>query len=371
MQPLRPSRLLVLLVGCLFLPLTVSASNEGKLDGVVFEPFVIPESCRMAADWWANVVATHPAGTWVPLKLTPTDEQLAAMGLPPAAQLAKMRFPEPTMVKANGERTPVPIDVLIPTSHAPTVTSYGGTGCMGIRPGALVLNMNGGISLCSLAHVYGSAGSYSISTAGHCTTKVGEVLTVVAAVGNDQGALHPVLLDFGKTSKTTGDGGLGKDWALISVDSAAQPLVTPTGCVWGGPRGGAFTQTGSLAYASLYVSPRTKFTYSYDPNVALLQGITHYGHGLGVGAGGTPRVGSAFRWTTTWFEFEGAIMPGDSGSYANVATGQAAGIITHLLVPAIQGNGPDTAAGTRAIVIPATLASGQIVAYPVPLAGAP
>lgn len=354
------------------LPATVALATPSDASDLVVEPFTMPQECRLAADWWANVVATNPPGSWVPLNLVPTDGQLDAMGLPPAAVLAGMRFPNPTMVTREGQEIPVPREAVTPTNHGPTVATYGGTGCLGIRPGALLLNMNGGgISLCSFAHVYGSPGNYQISTAGHCTTKVGERITVVAGVGNQDGVLHPILLDIGKTAKTTGDGGVGKDWALVGIDAPNQALVTPTACVWGGPRGGAFAEEGSLVYASVYVSPRVRFTYSYDPDAALVQGIVHYGHGLGVGAGGTPRVGSAFRWTPTWFEFEGAIAPGDSGSFANVATGQAAGIVTHLLVPAFQGNGPDTAAGTRATIVPATLAAGQIVAYPVPLQGAP
>jgi hypothetical protein len=48
-----------------------------------------------------------------------------------------------------------------------------------------------------------------------------------------------------------------------------------------------------------------------------------------MGAGGTPRAAVAYQWGDEW-RFEGAIINGDSGSAANVATGLAAGNITHL-----------------------------------------
>ena len=47
--------------------------------------------------------------------------------------------------------------------------TFAGTGFAGIRPGAFLLLINdGSIGWCSMAHVYGSPGGYSVSTAGHC-----------------------------------------------------------------------------------------------------------------------------------------------------------------------------------------------------------
>ena len=211
-----------------------------------FEPYAIPKDCLDLQAWYDKLVDTHEPGTAVPLRFEPTDAQLAQMGFPPRALLQDKRFPEPMLVTASGAMVKVPMKELreaFEASHraehqAPddesgspstSVATFAGTGCLGIRPGALLLNLNGGIALCSLAFVFGSAGNYDISTAGHCT-KSGETVTVVAALGNRGGLVGPVLLDFGKTSNSV-DGGVGKDHALIDVFSPFQWLVTPTMCV--------------------------------------------------------------------------------------------------------------------------------------------
>jgi hypothetical protein len=250
------------------------------------------------------------------------------------------------------------------------VISYAGAGFFGIRPGAWLLTVTDQeVGWCSMAHVYGTAGAYSISTAGHCG-KAGDIGTVIGVVGDHQvaGAPVPVLLDFGKYSKSTGDAGIGRDWALISVFAADQPLVTPTMAFWGGPIG-MFTSTGAVVSADL-----TKGTVSTNPNPTLVQQIVHYGHGAGVGAGGTPRSGTAINWQPNYFTFFGAITPGDSGSGSNVLTGdqlgdnrEAAGINTHIYVDSSLRTGLGYLAGTRATLVRATLANGQILPYPAPL----
>jgi hypothetical protein len=242
-----------------------------------------------------------------------------------------------------------------------TLATFAGTGYFGIRPGAWLLTVTDNeIGWCSLAHAYGSPGNLQISTAGHCG-KVGTIATVIAAFGN-RGV---VLLDFGTFTKSTGDGGIGKDWALISIKSQYQSLASPTMPVWGGPKG-RYTQTGDLVGASA------------SPKASLVQDVVHYGHGTGIGTGGTPRTGAAITWRPTYFAFFGAITPGDSGSGSNVLTGwpagslrQAAGINTHIYVDSSLRTGLGTMAGTRVTQVPASLANGQLVAYPVPARGLP
>ena len=250
------------------------------------------------------------------------------------------------------------------TAADPALVSFAGTGFFGIRPGALLLIMNDdGISLCSMAHVYGAPGSYKISTAGHCG-KVGDRATVIGVVGNNT----PVLIDFGTFTSSTGDGGIGRDWALISVDAPYQGLVTPTMAFWGGPRG-MYTSTGEVVSADL-----TKdIVPTIDPNPALVQQIVHYGHGAGIGTGGTPRSGTAIAWLPDHFAFFGAITPGDSGSGSNTLGGdavgdnmEAAGINTHIFVDSSLRTGAGVMAGTRATLVNGSLANGQIVPYPVP-----
>ena len=166
------------------------------------------------------------------------DADLALMGLPPKRVLLARRYQKPTAVYPSGRMEQL---------AGPPVASFAGAGFFGIRPGAFVLLMNGNsIGWCSLAHVYGSPGAYSISTAGHCGN-AGDTATVIGAVGGKTvaGLPVPVLIDFGRFSSSTGDGGIGNDWALIPVDAQWQSLVTPTMAFWGGPIG-MYTSTGEV-----------------------------------------------------------------------------------------------------------------------------
>jgi hypothetical protein len=320
--------------------------------------------CALRDSMVDQILATHEEGTWAPLKMTLSDTDLALMGLPSAKVLKSRDYRTPTMVTSDGTFQEVAL---------PAVTSFAGTGCMGIRPGAWLLLLDGGsIGWCSMAHVYGSAGAYDISTAGHCGN-VGDTATVIAAFGNQAGALNPILLDFGTFAKST-DGGLGKDWALIDIRAEYQHLVTPTMCLWGGPRG-MYTKTGALAAFS-WGGQGPKVTVTPDPLLA--QTIVHYGHGTGVGPGGTPRAGEAIAWGASHFMFTGVLTPGDSGSGSNTlagdtvgATMEAAGINTHIYVDPLMRKGIGIMGGTRATQVAGTLANGQIVPYPVPAPGLP
>ena len=311
--------------------------------------------------WVDKLVARYGTGRWAPMKLELDDGDLALMGLPPEKVLMSHRYDQPTAVHRDGRMETL--------AAGPPVASFAGTGFFGIRPGAwLLIFSDAGVSLCSMAHVYGSPGSYSISTAGHCG-KTGDTATVVGAVGDhtEAGVQVPVLIDFGRFAQSTGDGGIGRDWALISIDSEWQSLVTPTMAFWGGPIG-MYRATGEVVSANL-----TNGDVGIDPNPALVQQIVHYGHGLGLGTGGTPRSGTAISWRPDSFTFFGAISPGDSGSGSNTLTGdsiganrQAAGINTHIYVDASLRTGVGTMAGTRATLVPATLADGQLLPYPAP-----
>jgi hypothetical protein len=345
---------------------------------VMLQEFVVPDQTMNAIrrEWFERLLATYPKGSWAPLKFYPTDSQLARMGLPSKKILLRQRYPVPTMIDRAGRTTQVRLPrVSAPQgSLGPTVTSYAGAGWFGIRPGAWLLLLNGGeVGWCSMAHVYGSPGSYKISTAGHCG-KTGDTATVIAAFGNRAGVLNPILLDFGKFG-TSRDGGLGNDWALIDIDPRWQYLVTPTMAFWGGPRG-MYTKTGGVATVSF---PRRGLPrVSVTPDPFLAQAVVHYGHGIGVGAGGTPRAGTSIHWGATHYMFIGAITQGDSGAGSNTLTGdtvganmEAAGIMTHLYIDPLMRKGIGIMGGTRASVVRGVLANGQIVPYPVPATGLP
>ena len=310
-----------------------------------------------------QVLATHPVGSWAKMRMDLRDDQLALMGLPPADVLRSRSYAQPTMVDRNGNA-----EVL---ENLPAVATFAGTGFFGIRPGAFLLLIDEqGIGWCSLAHVFGSPGSYDISTAGHCG-KNGTTATVIAGFGNRNGVLNPILLDFGKFS-TSRDGGLGNDWALIDIAAEYQHLVTPTMAFWGGPRG-TYTKSGAVAGVTF---PKNSLvpSISVTPDPFLAQEIVHYGHGTGLGPGGTPRSGSAIHWGNTHYMFFGAISPGDSGSGANTLAGdsvganmQAAGIMTHLYVDPLMRQGLGIMGGTRATAVRGTVADGQLIPYPVPV----
>ena len=184
-------------------------------------------------------------------------------------------------------------------------------GEVGIRPGSWMIAPAG----CTMNFVFGSPGSYSIGTAGHCGN-AGEAVTLLTLA---PGGANPVLVELGTVQKSV-NGGIGNDFALVAIRPELQSWVSPTMAVVAGPCG---SYTGS--------GPEPVF---------------HYGHGLAVGTGGTPRAGLALTWENNAFGWSGAAAPGDSGSAVRVNSGmQAAGDLTHLVVDTTWL--PSYIAGTR------------------------
>lgn len=328
--------------------------------------------------WMDRLSARYGAG-WAPMQFKLNNRDLRLMGLPPKRVLLSRRYRVPTAVYPGGRMVRLAArrgggkgsGDGSGAAAGPGVVTFAGAGFFGIRPGAwLLLVDEDGVGWCSLAHVYGSPGSYQVSTAGHCGDP-GDVGTVIGAVGNHtvNGQPVPVLLDFG-TFQRSHDGGVGNDWALLSVRSEYQHLVTPTMAFWGGPLG-MYESQGELIDPQL--TGRDPGV-AVNPDPALAQQIVHYGHGTGIGAGGTPRSGTALAWGSRHFMFFGAISPGDSGSGANTLTGdtvgsnrEAAGILTHIYVDPLMRDGLGIMAGTRATEVSAPLANGQLLPYPAPL----
>ena len=171
-------------------------------------------------------------------------------------------------------------------------------GEVGIRPGSWMLAPAG----CTMNFVFGSPGSYSIGTAGHCGN-AGEAVTLITLA---PGGANPVLVELGTIQKSV-NGGIGNDFALVSIRPELQSWVSPTMAV---------------------VARPLRLLHGLGP-----EPVFHYGHGLAVGTGGTPRAGLALTWESTAFGWSGAAAPGDSGSAVRVNTGmQAAGDLTHLVV---------------------------------------
>jgi hypothetical protein len=186
---------------------------------------------------------------------------------------------------ANGVPVAAPTDAPLP-------------GEIGIRPGSWMLAPAG----CTMNFVFGSPGNYSIGTAGHCGA-AGEQVTLLTLA---PGGANPVLVDIG-TIRSSVDGGIGNDFAIVPIRPELQSWVSPTIAVVAGPCG-SYGGSGPEA-------------------------VFHYGHGLAVGTGGTPRAGLALTWQANAFGWSGLAAPGDSGSAVRVNTGLgAAGDLTHLVV---------------------------------------
>lgn len=311
--------------------------------------------------WLDQLESKYGVGAWAPMRMELSDADLALMGLPSADELRAQRAARSGA--GNGSK-PQPQ----PQASNPGVAAFAGTGFFGIRPGAWLLYITDeSIGWCSAAHVFGAPGSYQVSTAGHCG-KTGDVVSMIGVVGDDV----PVVLDIGRTA-TSVDGGLGNDYAFIDVYPEYQHLVTPTMAFWGGPRGVYTSQGDVVAFEGRRIPPDT----TLNPDPALVQQIVHYGHGTGVGAGGTPRSAAAISWRSDNFMFFGAISPGDSGSGSNTLLGdapgdnmEAAGINTHLYIDVLMREGFGIMGGTRTSKI-GTPANGQIVPYLAPAPGLP
>jgi hypothetical protein len=169
---------------------------------------------------------------------------------------------------------------------------------IGIRPGAWMISPSG----CTMNFIFRQGGTYAIGTAGHCVDKTGqEVVLLTLAPGGS----NPVLVEVGQVLKRH-DNGIGDDFALVSIRPRLQSQVSPTTALIAGPCG----QYGGNG-------PET---------------VAHYGHGLAIGTGGTPRAGVALTWGRNYFGWDGAAIFGDSGSPVRVTDLKAAGDLTHLVV---------------------------------------
>lgn len=233
-------------------------------------------------------------------------------------------------VLASGiEGVPVPAGATMPGGTAIPASSVA---FLGIRPGQFIIV--GGGTLCSSNFVFRNGANYAIGTAGHCG-EVGDQVTMIA-LGN-------VLFNIGTITKSTGDAGIGNDFALISIKPQFNSKVSPSMAHWGGPIG------------------------QWTSGVPLL--VKHSGHGLGIGTGGTPRLGVGLTWAPSGlWRFAGAINKGDSGSGAT-SQNRAVGNITHIVLTI-----PPTNAGTsitRMIQIAGLPLATCSRALPWPLFGCP
>ena len=206
------------------------------------------------------------------------------------------------------------------------------TGYAGIGPGSEQIAPYG----CTMNFIFGAPGSYSIGTAGHCVDKVGEPVTLLTVAPGGPAGTGWVLVEVGNVLKRV-EGGVGADFALVSIKPEYQSWVRPTIPQVLGPCG-KYTGDG-LTEQSVPVRGHATLDAGEQ--------IFHYGHGLGIGTGGTARTGHGLYWEPKAFYWAGTVVFGDSGSAARTGTGNlaAAGDVTHLLVDTKHLGA--TAAGTR------------------------
>jgi len=158
---------------------------------------------------------------------------------------------------------------------------------------------------CTANFIFTDGTSYYVGTAGHCSNKAGDVLTMQV----DTTTLADVGTVVKRTNHPAGDGVPGDDFTLVKLDPAvvAKWGVNPAIPVIGGPNG------------------------VYDGCGP--EGVLLYGHGYGVAvAQGKPEGGLATSWFENSYGWTGVGAPGDSGSPVITSSGQAAGNFTHLIV---------------------------------------
>lgn len=189
-----------------------------------------------------------------------------------------------------------------------------------IRPGAWMIFP----FWCTMAFVSGSPGSYEIWTAGHCLEGGGEVIVVAAP---------SLIFAIGKGNGPAG--AVGNDYGKVRIYDQWQPFVDPDTAVIGGPGPG-------LPGEDCAVFDGTASATNPVP-------VKHFGHGIAIGTGGTPRAGVSLHannndplidggFSNKAVYWDGAAAPGDSGSPVLSTNnplcplGEGLAILTHLVI---------------------------------------
>jgi len=194
-------------------------------------------------------------------------------------------------------------------------------GEIGIRPGSWMIAPY----WCTMNYIFRNGGTLAIGTAGHCLESGQPVvlLTLAPSGGN------AVLVQLGRVLLKR-DGGVGKDYGLVEIPTSRRNWVFPTIAGVGGP-------------CNVYYGGAAKT-------------VAHYGHGVVVGTGGTPRAGVGLEvarsgwlqldWDADSYAWAGLLAGGDSGSPVRIGELKAVGNLTHGL--AVTGLEPSVIGwGTR------------------------
>jgi hypothetical protein len=252
-------------------------------------------------------------------------KRAAAKALASGAKPRKLRAAEPAWYGPRQKRKTrrdedgvrmAPVDAPLP-------------GQVGIRPGSWMISP----FWCTMNFIFQSGGTLAIGTAGHCIDGNEPVVLLTLAPGG----ANPVLVELGRVLLHR-DAGIGRDFALVEIPPELHSWVFPTQAVVGGPCG---------VFAGNAPQP-----------------VAHYGHGLVLGTGGTPRAGVGFSlardpigvkgtdwdWDADSIIWAGAIAGGDSGSGVRIGQLPAVSNLTHGL--GITGLEPSAIAwGTRVTTV--------------------
>jgi hypothetical protein len=202
---------------------------------------------------------------------------------------------------------------------APTaVPDLPASGYVGIRPGSEEIAPYG----CTMNYVFRKAGALAIGTAGHCTDRVGQHVTLLTL---DPSSKNPVIVDVGRVVERVFDPHkLAPDFSIVAINPKLYGWVFPTQAQVLGPCG-SYTGSGRTTVSTphLLAGQDTRV----GPEV-----LFHYGHGTGIGTGGTPRAGVSIYWDALSYWWDSASSPGDSGSGVHTSSLAAAGDLTDLVV---------------------------------------
>lgn len=181
-----------------------------------------------------------------------------------------------------------------------------------------------------------------LGAAGHCFEPDDSALAVAFAPGTE----NPVLVNVGPVVYHIDTAGTD-DFALIRIDDRLKSWVSPSMAHWGGPKG---------------VHP------SGSGNV-----ILYTGHGVGVGPGGTPRVGRLHSFGNIAFQMTGVTNGGDSGAPVRTLEGLAVGQNIGLggLDPWVPQTGPSGTSIHRMLALSGKALATCSELTPWPLPGCP
>lgn len=218
------------------------------------------------------------------------------------------RLADPALELANAQALGFDLSMAQPIPLLPTSEAQDNHPCGGkIRPGAQLIIDSA--FLCTANWVYEDEfDRYYLGTAGHCISQGPcdpkyDASVTISGIGR-----------IGDVAYSTGNCGVGNDFALIRIYPHLYSYVNAAMCHWGGP-------TSLAGDEMLGLQPHA---------------VVHYGFGFFYGNTIATRaragVVHALEIGDRSFSFEGTIAPGDSGSAIQLSSGHVLGIITHGLI---------------------------------------